>query len=87
MIRNVLSHIGGVEVYGILSILLFFAFFTGMLVWAFRLKPGHLDAMGRIPLHDADRDVDPRARSTSTASSSQNPSDPSRPLRSSHECQ
>ncbi len=50
MIRNVLSHIGGVEVYGIVSILLFFLFFTGMLVWAFRLGRGHLEAMGRLPL-------------------------------------
>lgn len=56
MIRNVLTHIGGVEMYGILSILLFFAFFAGMLVWAFRLKPGHLEAMGRLPVSD---DQDP----------------------------
>lgn len=59
MIRNVLSHIGGVEVYGILSILLFFAFFTGMLVWAFRLKAGHLDAMGQLPLHDGNPAAEP----------------------------
>lgn len=52
MIKNVLSHIGGVEVYGILSILIFFAFFTGMLVWAFRVKRSHLDTMGRLPLQE-----------------------------------
>jgi cytochrome c oxidase cbb3-type subunit 4 len=52
MIRNVLSHISGVELYGIVSILLFFAFFTGMLVWAFRLGRGHLEAMRQLPLND-----------------------------------
>ena len=52
MIKNVLTHIGGIEAYGILSICLFFAVFTGMLVWAFRLNREDLDAIGRIPLGD-----------------------------------
>ena len=52
MIRNVLTHISGVEIYGIVSVGLFFAFFIGMLVWAFRLKRPDLDAMGRLPLQD-----------------------------------
>jgi hypothetical protein len=79
MIRNVLSHIGGIEAYGILSILLFFAFFTGMLVWAFRIKPGHLEAMGRIPLHDGTTDpLNPTANPASVSSSSSRPS---------HECE
>ena len=53
MIRNVLTHIGGVDVYGVASILLFFACFTGMVIWACRLRRPHLDAMGRLPLEDA----------------------------------
>lgn len=52
MIRNVLTHIGGVEVYGIISVLLFFTLFSAILVWAFRLKRTHLEAMGRLPLQD-----------------------------------
>lgn len=52
MIKNVLTHIGGVEVYGIASVLLFFAVFTAILLWAFRLKRSDLDSMGRIPLDD-----------------------------------
>lgn len=50
MIKNVLTHIGGVENFGINSISLFFAFFTGMLVWAFRQKRSYLDAMSVLPL-------------------------------------
>lgn len=52
MIRNVLSHIGGVELYGILSILIFFSFFIGMLVWVFRLRRPHLDTMAALPLQE-----------------------------------
>lgn len=54
MIRNVLTHIGGVEAYGIVSIILFLLFFLGVLLWAFRLRRSHLDAMGRLPLEDDD---------------------------------
>ena len=52
MIKNVLTHIGGIEAYGIISISLFFVFFTGMLIWAFRLDRRDLDAIGRLPLGD-----------------------------------
>lgn len=52
MIKNILTHIGGVEIYGIISILLFFVFFVGMLIWAFRLNRGQLESMRGIPLED-----------------------------------
>lgn len=51
MIKNVLSSIGGVEHFGIISICLFFAFFVGAIVWAFCQKRSHLDAMSALPLH------------------------------------
>ena len=62
MIKNVLTHIGGIEAYGIISICLFFVFFTGMLVWAFRLDRRQLDAIGRLPLGD-DSARQPRSNS------------------------
>ncbi|MBL9126971.1 MAG: hypothetical protein JNL97_04960 [Verrucomicrobiales bacterium] len=72
MIRNVLTHIGGVEVYGIISVVLFFALFTFTLVWAFGLKRPHLESMGRLPLNDG------------TPAPTPNPSRPNQPD-SSHE--
>ena len=33
MVENVLSRMGGVGMYGIISICLFFAVFIGVLVW------------------------------------------------------
>jgi cytochrome c oxidase cbb3-type subunit 4 len=62
MIKNVLTHIGGIEAYGIISISLFFVFFTGMLIWAFRLDRRDLDAIGRLPLGD-DSSSTPRSHS------------------------
>lgn len=52
MIQNVLSRIGGIETYGLISIGLFFATFLGVLVWALRLKKSYLDTMRELPLAD-----------------------------------
>ncbi|MEW6305293.1 MAG: cbb3-type cytochrome c oxidase subunit 3 [Verrucomicrobiota bacterium] len=52
MIKNVLSDIGGVGIYGVISICLFFTVFTGALVWACRLKKSFLDSMSALPLKD-----------------------------------
>ena len=52
MIRNVLERIGGIENYGIISILLFFACFAGALIWAFTLKKNYISKMKHLPLED-----------------------------------
>jgi hypothetical protein len=54
MIKNVLSDIGGIGIYGILSICLFFAVFTGMLIWAFRMKKSFARKMSAAPLDDGE---------------------------------
>jgi cytochrome c oxidase cbb3-type subunit 3 len=55
MYKEVLDKIIGIGLYGIVSILIFFAFFTGMLVWAFALKKNYLNTMGSLPLEDNER--------------------------------
>jgi cytochrome c oxidase cbb3-type subunit IV len=50
MVENVLNGIKGVGLYGVVSICFFFAFFTGMLVWAFSKKRTYLDHMSQLPL-------------------------------------
>ena len=59
MIENVLSRMGGVSVYGIISICLFFAVFVGVLVWTIRLKKPYLKSMRELPL---DGEPAPRTR-------------------------
>jgi hypothetical protein len=53
MIENVLSKMGGVGVYGVISICLFFAVFVGVLVWTLCLKKPYLKAMRELPLEDS----------------------------------
>ena len=50
MLENVMHSLGGVETFGIISICMFFAFFTGMLFWAARLKQPYLKSMRELPL-------------------------------------
>ncbi|MEK7685932.1 MAG: cbb3-type cytochrome c oxidase subunit 3 [Verrucomicrobiota bacterium] len=50
MIQNVLRDIGGIGVYGVISITIFFLFFIGILGWVWRLKRPYLDAMETLPL-------------------------------------
>ena len=52
MIQNVLRSIGGIGVYGVISISIFFTVFLGMLIWAFRIKSKTLEHMESIPLND-----------------------------------
>lgn len=55
MIKNVLSDIGGVGLYGVISITLFFAVFTGMLIWACRMKKSFAQKMSACPLQDGEK--------------------------------
>ena len=64
--ENVLHSMGGVGVYGIISICLFFAVFTGVLVWTICLKKPYLKAMRELPLESS---------STADAALTPNPKD------------
>jgi cbb3-type cytochrome oxidase subunit 3 len=55
MIKNVLSDIGGVGLYGVISISLFFAVFIGMLIWALRMKKSFAQSMSALPLNDGEK--------------------------------
>lgn len=50
MIKKVLEHIGGIENYGIISILIFFACFLGVVVWALTRKRNYVEHMKNLPL-------------------------------------
>jgi hypothetical protein len=53
MIKNVLSSIGGVEVYGVISVCLFFTVFTVAVILALRMKKSVARELGALPLNDA----------------------------------
>jgi hypothetical protein len=65
MIQNVLSGIGGVGIYGVISISLFFAVFVCVLLWTISLKKPYLNAMRELPLDgsaapDSHADLNPQ---------------------------
>ena len=52
MIQNVLRDMGGVGIYGVISICLFFSVFTGALVWALAQKRATLRSASLLPLRE-----------------------------------
>jgi len=61
MIQNVLEHMGGIENYGIISLILFVVTFLGMLIWVLLLKKPALEKMSQLPLQtdseDSEKDL------------------------------
>jgi cytochrome c oxidase cbb3-type subunit IV len=56
MIRNVLENITGIQIYPIISLVLFVSVFVGMTWWAMRLHRNFSDYMGNLPLEDDNGD-------------------------------
>ena len=65
MIKNVLEHIGGVGVYGVISICLFFSLFIGAIFLVLRMKKSHADTMSALPLDDATPKSEPKSKANS----------------------
>ena len=55
MIEHITHDMNGIAIFGIFSICLFFAFFTGMLLWAARLKKSYLKSMQDLPLENGEK--------------------------------
>jgi hypothetical protein len=52
MIKNVLQEVGGVGIYALVSLLLFFTVFTGALVFTFVQRASLCRKMESLPLED-----------------------------------
>ncbi len=52
MISEVLSSIKDVAIYPIVTLLIFFTAFLGVVVWTFRLQKSEVVRMSRLPLED-----------------------------------
>ncbi|WP_394750919.1 CcoQ/FixQ family Cbb3-type cytochrome c oxidase assembly chaperone [Spongiimicrobium salis] len=51
-IKGNLENIDGVAIYPIISLLIFFLFFTLLFWWVFTAKKAHIEEVGNIPLED-----------------------------------
>jgi hypothetical protein len=52
MFRNVLPGIENVDWYGILSLLIFFTFFTFMSIYVWRMKRADIQVLENLPLEE-----------------------------------
>lgn len=51
-IKHNMETISGVEIYPILSLLIFFLFFVGLGIWVFSYKKDKIKEMSNIPLEE-----------------------------------
>ena len=52
MIKNVLQDIGGIEIFPLISLIVFVVFFGGMMWRTMRLNQSHISHMGNLPLEN-----------------------------------
>lgn len=55
--RHYLESIAGVDIYPMVSLLIFFTFFTGLAIWAFRANKQYITDVKNLPL-DKDNNYD-----------------------------
>ena len=47
-----LEQIAGVSIYPIVSLVLFVAFFTGVMIWIYSIDPKEIEHLENLPLKD-----------------------------------
>lgn len=52
MHKELLRSIENIEIYPIISLLIFVTFFLGMFIWVFKVDKGYVDHMSGMPLND-----------------------------------
>ena len=53
-IKENMTTIDGIEIYPIISLILFTSFFAYLLFWVFKTKRSHIEEMKQYPLNDDD---------------------------------
>lgn len=53
---NYLEHISGVGIYPLVSLLIFFSFFSLLLVWVFRADKRYINGMKNMPFEGSEND-------------------------------
>jgi len=51
-IKGNLENIDSVEIYPIISLLIFFIFFVGLFFWVITMKKSHVEEVSNIPLEN-----------------------------------
>ncbi len=56
-IKGHMESIDGIEIYPIVSLLIFFIFFAGLFWWVFTAKKEHIKEVSQIPLDNENETV------------------------------
>ncbi len=51
-VKNHLETITGIEIYPLISLVIFFTFFVALFWWVFTAKKEYINTVSRIPLDD-----------------------------------
>lgn len=57
MFKHYLARVQDVEIYPIISIIIFFTFFVGLLWWVFRSDKKYINKMSNLPLEDNNQNL------------------------------
>ena len=57
MYKAILENISGIEIWPVIGLIIFFTFFTGVLIWAFRMKKEDVAHMANLPLSENDQSL------------------------------
>jgi cbb3-type cytochrome oxidase subunit 3 len=57
MFKNLIQSIEGVEVYGIIGLVIFLLFFIGITVWLIKIDKNYIDKMKGLPLEPDNNEV------------------------------
>jgi hypothetical protein len=57
MIQNVIRELGGIAIYGIISVCLFFTVFTVAMIWALVQRKAFCQRMQMLPLNDGSKEA------------------------------
>ena len=61
-LRNYLESISGVGIFPVITLVMFFGFFTLLTIWAFRARKEHLTEMNNLPLFDGAETTTPNSQ-------------------------
>ncbi len=55
--KNYMESISGIEIYPIISLLIFFTFFVVLFLWVFTAKKDYIKTVSNIPLDNQNDDI------------------------------
>ena len=58
MYKNVLQNINNIEIWPIISFVIFFVFFLGLLWWVFKVDKEFINRMAALPFDDSNETTD-----------------------------